>query len=152
MSAVLRSSVLIKVKMLEMNTAFWRTWVELLFFPFFTIRQLSGWIFLDSSLSCNGTNHLTNKTWNERYSPKKTHSFQIFLRDVSYIIYIENYDSTVQTSWALGTDSAVKISFLFKGSDISLLKMTVFWDVAPCSVVEIDRRFRGAYCLHHQGD
>jgi hypothetical protein len=28
----------------------------------------------------------------------------------------------------------------------------VFWDVAPCSLVEIYRRFRGAYCLYHQGD
>jgi hypothetical protein len=26
------------------------------------------------------------------------------------------------------------------------------YDVAPCSHVEVDRRFRGAYCLHHQGD
>jgi hypothetical protein len=32
------------------------------------------------------------------------------------------------------------------------MKMTVFWDVALCSLVEIDRRFRGAYCLHHQDD
>jgi hypothetical protein len=31
------------------------------------------------------------------------------------------------------------------------MKMTVFWNVAPCSLVEIDRRFRGAYYLHHQG-
>jgi hypothetical protein len=31
-------------------------------------------------------------------------------------------------------------------------KMTVFWYVAPCSLLEIDRRFRGAYCFHHQGD
>jgi hypothetical protein len=30
--------------------------------------------------------------------------------------------------------------------------MAVFWVVAPCSLVEIDRRFRGASCLHHQGD
>jgi hypothetical protein len=30
--------------------------------------------------------------------------------------------------------------------------MTVFWDVAPYSLVEINRRFRGAYCLYHQGD
>jgi hypothetical protein len=30
--------------------------------------------------------------------------------------------------------------------------MTVFWDVALCSLVEINRRFRDAYCLHHQGD
>jgi hypothetical protein len=28
----------------------------------------------------------------------------------------------------------------------------VFWDVAPCSHVEVDRRFRHAYCLHHQDD
>jgi hypothetical protein len=32
------------------------------------------------------------------------------------------------------------------------MKMTVSWDVAPCSILEVDRRFRGAYCLHHQGD
>jgi hypothetical protein len=30
------------------------------------------------------------------------------------------------------------------------LKMSVFWDVAPCSLVDIDRSFRGSYCLHHQ--
>jgi hypothetical protein len=29
--------------------------------------------------------------------------------------------------------------------------MTAFWDIAPCSMVEVDRRFRGSYCLHHQG-
>jgi hypothetical protein len=26
------------------------------------------------------------------------------------------------------------------------VKMAVFWDVAPCSLVEIDRSFRGTYC------
>jgi hypothetical protein len=26
------------------------------------------------------------------------------------------------------------------------MKMTVFWDVATCSLVEVYRRFRGAYC------
>jgi hypothetical protein len=30
--------------------------------------------------------------------------------------------------------------------------MKAFWDIAPCSLVEVDLRFRGAYCLHHQGD
>jgi hypothetical protein len=24
--------------------------------------------------------------------------------------------------------------------------------IAPCILVELDRRFRCAYCLHHQGD
>jgi hypothetical protein len=32
------------------------------------------------------------------------------------------------------------------------LKMTVFWDVASCSLIELNRSFRSAYCLHHQGD
>jgi hypothetical protein len=30
-------------------------------------------------------------------------------------------------------------------------KMTVFWDAAPCSLVETDRCFIGAYCFHHLG-
>jgi hypothetical protein len=32
---------------------------------------------------------------------------------------------------------------------VSSLKVVVCWDVAPCSQADIDRRFRGAYCLHH---
>jgi hypothetical protein len=32
------------------------------------------------------------------------------------------------------------------------LKMRAFWDVASCSLVGVDRRFRGAYYIHHQGD
>jgi hypothetical protein len=31
------------------------------------------------------------------------------------------------------------------------MKMRSFWDIAPCSF-GVDRRFRAAYCLHHQGD
>jgi hypothetical protein len=30
-------------------------------------------------------------------------------------------------------------------------EMTVFWVVAPCSLVEVYQRFRGPCCLHHQG-
>jgi hypothetical protein len=32
------------------------------------------------------------------------------------------------------------------------MKMAIFWVVAPCSLVEVYRRFRGPCCLHHQGD
>jgi hypothetical protein len=32
------------------------------------------------------------------------------------------------------------------------MNMAVFWVVAPCSLVDVYRRFRGASCLHHQGD
>jgi hypothetical protein len=31
------------------------------------------------------------------------------------------------------------------------MKRRVLWDVAPCSLVGVDRRLRGAYCLHRQG-
>jgi hypothetical protein len=30
--------------------------------------------------------------------------------------------------------------------------MAVIWDVAQYSLVDTDQRFRGVYCLHHQGD
>jgi hypothetical protein len=31
-------------------------------------------------------------------------------------------------------------------------KMTAFWDIVLCNLVGVGQRFRGAYCLHHQGD
>jgi hypothetical protein len=30
--------------------------------------------------------------------------------------------------------------------------MAAFWDTPPCSLVEADRRFRGAYYPHHRPD
>jgi hypothetical protein len=41
-------------------------------------------------------------------------------------------------------------------ADVATLEMlfckmtTVFWNVAPCNLVETDRRFRSAYCLRYQ--
>jgi hypothetical protein len=34
---------------------------------------------------------------------------------------------------------------------VFISKMTVFWDVVPCSLVEFYRLFTGDYCIHHQG-
>jgi hypothetical protein len=31
-------------------------------------------------------------------------------------------------------------------------RVTAVWDRTPCNQVEVDQRFRSAYCLHHQGD
>jgi hypothetical protein len=31
------------------------------------------------------------------------------------------------------------------------LREISFWDIAPCSIVEVYQRLRSAYCLHHQG-
>jgi hypothetical protein len=33
-----------------------------------------------------------------------------------------------------------------------LVEISVFWDVAPYSPIEVNRRFRGAYCLHYRPD
>jgi hypothetical protein len=32
------------------------------------------------------------------------------------------------------------------------MKFRVFWDILPHSQIDVDQRFRGACCLHHQGD
>jgi hypothetical protein len=32
------------------------------------------------------------------------------------------------------------------------MKMAAFWEKAPFSLVEADRRFNGKYCRQHQGD
>jgi hypothetical protein len=32
------------------------------------------------------------------------------------------------------------------------LNITAFWDIVPCSPLEVDRHFGDAYCLHYQGD
>jgi hypothetical protein len=31
------------------------------------------------------------------------------------------------------------------------MKFSVLWDIGPCSLVAVYRRFRGAYCIHHHG-
>jgi hypothetical protein len=36
-------------------------------------------------------------------------------------------------------------------SHVASMKLTVFWDVASCILVEVYRHFRGAHCAHHKG-
>jgi hypothetical protein len=59
--------------------------------------------------------------------------------------------------WTTGIRSPTGTQFFFHEdwmhwsllwlSAMLIIKMAVFWDVAPCSLVDIDRRFRDAYCL-----
>jgi hypothetical protein len=65
----------------------------------------------------------------------------------------------VQTSWLRCCDVTTVSLLLYENKDVSSikeaggganqwsLKMTVFWNVGPCSLVDTDRRIRGAYCL-----
>jgi hypothetical protein len=39
----------------------------------------------------------------------------------------------------------------FKVLTATSMKMTAFWDTVPYSLAEVDRCFRGVYCLHYQG-
>jgi hypothetical protein len=34
----------------------------------------------------------------------------------------------------------------------AFMKVTVFWDVVPCDLVEVYRRLRGAYCPDDGGN
>jgi hypothetical protein len=58
----------------------------------------------------------------------------------------ENY---LISQWVRGTSCLYESKLL---RFLSFMNMTVFWDVSSCTHVEVDRRFTGAYCLHHQGD
>jgi hypothetical protein len=44
----------------------------------------------------------------------------------------------------------LKIHRYFTTVKLYMLFRAVFWVVLPCKMI-VDRRFRGAYCLHHQG-
>jgi hypothetical protein len=51
---------------------------------------------------------------------------------------------------AVGEESTYLVRFQVLTA--ASMNMTVFWDVTPCSLVEIYQRFRGAYCPHHRLD
>jgi hypothetical protein len=53
--------------------------------------------------------------------------------------------------YLVGKISGVYLYVRFQVLTAASMKFRGFWDVAPCSHVEVNRRFRGAYCLHHQG-
>jgi hypothetical protein len=44
------------------------------------------------------------------------------------------------------------MSVRFQVLTAASMKIAVFWAVAPCFLVEVYRRFKGAYCLHNQSD
>jgi hypothetical protein len=59
------------------------------------------------------------------------------------------YFLRIVSSWRVSWTLRWKVRFqVLKAAS---MKITVFCDVEPCSLVEVCRRFRGASCLHHQG-
>jgi hypothetical protein len=58
-----------------------------------------------------------------------------------------NFQNIIFTLPAKVLESYLLQLVRFQVLSLARMKMTAFWDVAPCSL-EVDRRFRGAYCLH----
>jgi hypothetical protein len=97
------------------------------------------------------TSHLAQKV----YSPetwsltlREEHMLRVFENRVLRRIFRPKRDE-VTGSWRKLRNE--ELHNLYSSPHISM-KMAVFWNVAPCSLVDIDRRFRGTYCFHHQGD
>jgi hypothetical protein len=71
---------------------------------------------------------------------------------------ITTQKNSINIFTAMGMSSHIR-KWKFKGDIIvrfhvltaESMKIRAFWDTAPCSL-GVDRRFRGAYCLHHQGE
>jgi hypothetical protein len=40
---------------------------------------------------------------------------------------------------------------LYSSPDIVTIKITMFWNVTPCSLIEVQRCFGGTYCSHLHG-
>jgi hypothetical protein len=43
------------------------------------------------------------------------------------------------------------LCILFKVLTVMGIKVAVLWDISPCSLIDIDRYFRDAYCLDDGG-
>jgi hypothetical protein len=73
---------------------------------------------------------------NSARTSRRTQHFTIrkinWLMIFKEIIAVENHTKHIDTKYSV--------------------KMRVLWAIAPCSLAGVHRRFRRAYCVHHQGD
>jgi hypothetical protein len=139
--------------------------------PLKTTRGPSKWLFLGTPEGLNSTLTL----WHDLHQQSSTewnqiHEICLYLQPQdAFNHYYSLKDILLRFLQRCKSSSAVILrQFLMKQSEthprrhfitvlwlsyrfFMSLKCTVFWDVALCSTFEVHRRFRGAYCLHHQG-
>jgi hypothetical protein len=72
----------------------------------------------------------------------------LYVKQVQTAPYITDVHTFYTTIKCCNTLAYVRFQ-IFRASS---MKMRVFWDIMPCSLVGVHGHFRGAYCLHHQGD
>jgi hypothetical protein len=82
--------------------------------------------------------------------------WQIFLRVPRFPLSVSPHRGSPHSYITWGMDKGPASGCSSETSshpiDTNNWSLRIFWNVAPCSHVEVDRRFRGTYCLHHQGD
>jgi hypothetical protein len=89
-----------------------------------------------------------------RLIPPESEMTPLFL-STALILEAPNYSKLVTSNYKIPLRAAVVTSrTMTAGQDYVnnthcvLRKMAVFWDFKPFSLVDSDRRFIGAYCLH----
>jgi hypothetical protein len=76
---------------------------------------------------------------------------------VSTVEFVLWRSSVAQTIWNQTWQIHIVLKIIknvfvrFKVFTSASMKFSVFWDVLPCSQVDVGRRFRGAFYLYHQG-
>jgi hypothetical protein len=71
----------------------------------------------------------------------------ILLKRYIKVCFIDNLRKKRTNAHETPTDVSEKTNTISKHYTIKF--RIVFWDVLPCKII-VDRRFRGAHCLHHQ--
>jgi hypothetical protein len=71
----------------------------------------------------------------------------ILLKSEVITLFLIDTSSTCVLSCRVSRRYFVKFQVL----TVASMNIRAVWDIALCSLVEVDRRFGGAYCLHHQG-
>jgi hypothetical protein len=68
-----------------------------------------------------------------------------------YLILLVDFYGCETRSLTLRGEYRLILQVRFKVLTAARVKITVFWDVAPCSLAEVYQRFGDACCLYHQG-
>jgi hypothetical protein len=73
-----------------------------------------------------------------------------FSSDISFCIKKGSGSHTVTTILISNLSLSLSSCFEFEVLTAVIMKSIIFWDVTPCSLVKVNRRSIGKYCLHRQ--
>jgi uncharacterized membrane protein (DUF106 family) len=96
---------------------------------------------------------MVEENFSSEESPKKLFIIIIIIIIIVFLLYLWVSDLLkVNEELCRPVCSQTLYCVRFQVLTAASMKMIAFWHIALCSLVVIDRRFRGAYCLHHHGD